>query len=199
VEWTLGRLYELGVARKVHPKLATGARTIGLVKKMDDLVAELELTGEVVSWRLRLSAITRNMSHDELYLWLDKLKLKRSDSAIVRAAVVVGPLLASRLEKEHMSDWDIFQTLRSTPVEALVFALAGMEEGPARTRIRRYLAEIRHRTLSVSGDDLLALGMKKGPRVGRVLERLRQLRVEEVVNSREGELEAARQMVSETG
>jgi tRNA nucleotidyltransferase (CCA-adding enzyme) len=162
---------------------------------MDHLVSELGLAAEVVSWRLRLAAITRNMSHDELYLWLDKLKLKRSDSAVVRAAVVVGPLLADRLAKEDMSDWDIFRTLRTTPVEALAFALAGMERGPASGRLRRYLTDIRHRTLCVSGDDLLAMGMKKGPAVGRVLERLRELRVEELVEGRQGELEAARQIV----
>jgi len=195
VEWTLSRLYELGVAREVHPKLATGVRTIALVKRMDHLVSELGLAAEVVSWRLRLAAITRNMSHDELYLWLDKLKLKRSDSAVVRAAVVVGPLLADRLAKEDMSDWDIFRTLRTTPLEALAFALAGMEPGPASGRLRRYLTDIRHRTLRVNGDDLLAMGMKKGPAVGRVLERLRELRVEELVEGRQAELEAARQIV----
>ena len=31
VDWTLGRLYELGVARQVHPKLATGERTMELI------------------------------------------------------------------------------------------------------------------------------------------------------------------------
>ncbi len=195
VEWTLGRLFDLGVAREVHPKLATGAKTITLVKRMDHLVTELGLVGEVISWRLRLAAVTRNMSHEELYLWLDRLKLKRSDSAVVRAAVVVGPLLADRLANDDMSDWEICRALRTTPVEALVFALAGMEPGPVFTRVCRYLVDIRHRTLSVTGDDLLALGVKKGPALGRILERLKELRVDEIIKGREGELEAARQMV----
>ena len=195
VEWTLSRLFELGVAREVHPKLATGAKTIALVKRLDALVADLVLEDEVVSWRLRLAAVTRNMSHDELYLWLEKLKLKRSDSEVVRAGVVVGPLLASRLAGDHVSDWDVCRALRTTPVEALVFALAGIENGPASMRLRRYLAEIRHRTLSVTGDDLLALGMKKGPSVGRMLERLKELRVEGIIQGRAPELEAARHML----
>ncbi len=67
VEWTLGRLFELGVAREVHPKLATGVKTVALVKKLDSLVVELAVTDEVISWRLRLAAVTRNMSHEELY------------------------------------------------------------------------------------------------------------------------------------
>jgi len=198
VEWTLGRLFELGVAREVHPKLATGAKTVALVKKLDSLVVELGVADEVISWRLRLAAVTRNMSHEELYLWLDKLKLKRSDSEVVRAGVVVGPLLASRLAEEHMSDWQIERALHTTPVEALIFALAGLSAGPAQTRLRLYLEEIRHRTLSVSGDDLLSLGMKKGPTVGRMLERLKEQRVEGIIEGREAELAAARRLL-ETG
>ena len=95
--------------------------------------------------------------------------------------MVVGPLLATRLAKPEMRDWDIYRALRSIPLEAVVFGLAGIEPGVVENRLRRYLADIRHRTLSVKGDDLLAMGMKKGPAVGRVLERLKELRVEGII------------------
>jgi hypothetical protein len=155
----------------------------------------MALQDEVVTWRLRFAAVTRNMTHDELYVWLDRLKLKGADSVAVTAAVVVGPLLASRLAKPEMRDWNVYRALRHIPLEAVVFGLAGMEPGVVENRLRRYLADIRHRTLSVKGDDLLALGMKKGPAVGRILERLRELRVEGTVEGRAAELDAARLMV----
>ncbi len=177
VEWTLGRLFELGVAHEVHPKLATGSKTVALVEHLDALVTELGCADEVVRWRLRLAAMTRNMDHDELYLWLEQLKIKHSDSAVIRAAVVVGPLLPASLASEDMTDWEIVRALAEPPREALLFALAGMEPGMASERLRRYLTELRSRTLSVSGDDMLALGAKKGPAVGRILERLREMRV----------------------
>ncbi len=195
VEWTLRRLFELGVAREVHPKLATGEKTVTLVRVLDSLVRELSLVHEVVPWRLRLMAITRNMDHDELYIWLDKLKLKRSDSDVVRQGVVLAPHLASQLGSETMSDWEIYKALRKTSVEALVFALAGLEDEKSRQRLRRYLTEIRHRTISVNGDDLHALGMKRDPSVGRVLEKLKEMRVEGSIQGREAELEMARQLV----
>jgi tRNA nucleotidyltransferase (CCA-adding enzyme) len=195
VGWTLGRLFELGVAREVHPKLATGTRTIALVKALDGLIAELGLEGEVVTWRLRLAAVTRNMTHDELYLWLDRLKLRGADSRAVRAAVVLGPLLASRLDKTDMRDWDVYKALRGLPLEAVVFALAGMDQGIVKERLRRYITDIRHRTIAVTGDDLLTMGMKKGPAVGRILDKLKELRVEGVVSGRAAELETARRLV----
>jgi tRNA nucleotidyltransferase (CCA-adding enzyme) len=195
VEWTLGRLFELGIAREVHPKLATGAKTVALVQLLDALVADVGLHDEVVPWRLRLAAVTRSMAHDELYVWLERLKLRKADSRTVTAAVVVGPLLASRLAQPDMKDWDIYRALRSIPLEAVVFGLACIEPGVVETRLRRYLADIRHRTISVKGDDLLAMGMKKGPAVGRVLDRLQELCVEGMIKGRNAELDAARRMV----
>lgn len=195
VDWTLSRLFELGVAREVHPKLATGEKTVALVHRMDSLVAELDLLREVVPWRLRLMAMTRNMDHDELYVWLDKLKLKRVDSEVVRQGVVLRPHLLSQLDREIMSDWQIYKTLRKTSVETVVFALAETESERAQDRLRRYVADIRHRTLSITGDDLHALGMKRDPAVGRVLEKLKEMRVEGHIAGREAELAMARQLV----
>jgi len=197
-EWTLGRLFELGVAREVHAKLATGAKTVALMQGLDTLVSELGLQDEVVLWRLRFAAITRNMTHDELYVWLERLKFRKADSQPVTAAVVVGQLLASRLDTPDMRDWDIYRTLRSIPLEAVVFGLALTGPGVVADRLRRYLADLRHRTLSVRGDDLLALGMKKGPAVGRVLDRLQELRVEGTIKGRTAELEAAGRMVEKS-
>jgi tRNA nucleotidyltransferase (CCA-adding enzyme) len=198
IEWTLGRLSELGVAREVHQKLATGLKTVALVKRLDTLVEKLGLRDEVVCWRLRLAAMTRNMSHDELYLWLEQMKLKGADSAIVRMGVIAGPALASSLAREHMSDWEVYRTLRTTSEEALVFTLAGMEPGAAEERLRRYLTETRLRTLSIGGADIISLGVKKGPAVGRMLERLRELRVEGAIQGREAELKAARRLLEKT-
>jgi tRNA nucleotidyltransferase (CCA-adding enzyme) len=195
VGWTVGRLCELGVAREVHPKLATGADTVALIHSLARLLEEMGLEREVVPWRLRLAAMTRSMTHDELYVWLERLKLKRTDSAVIRASVVVGPALSSSLSRPDMSDWEVYRALRAAPDEALVFALAGMVPGFAAERLRRYLTELRTRTLSVGGDDILALGVKKGPVVGRILERLRELRVQEVIQGREPELRAARDLV----
>jgi tRNA nucleotidyltransferase (CCA-adding enzyme) len=195
VSWSLQRLCELGVAHEVHPKLATDRDTVDLAAGLDALAADLRMENEVLMWRLRLAAMTRRMSHDELYLWLEQLKLKQGDAAIVLDGVVIGPHLVTSLGREDMSDWDICKALRSTPDEALVFALACMKHGTAEQRLRRYLTDLRFRTLSVGGDDILALGAKKGPAVGSILERLREMRVREDIQGRETELAAARELL----
>ena len=79
-----------------------------------------------------------------------------------------------------------------------MFALGEMDEGAAYERVRRYVTDLRHRTIDVTGDDLLAMGMKKGPAVGRLLERLREMRVKETIKGRDQELAAARILVEKS-
>ncbi len=195
IEWSLRRLCDLGVASEVHPKLATDNDTVAMVRKIDRLVDTLSLQEEVLPWRLRLAALTRRMSHDELYLWLEQMKFKRSDSDVVRDGVIGGQHLATGLGRNDMTDWEVYKVLRNSHVEALVFALGEMPEALTKDRILWYLTELRHRTIAVGGDDIIELGVKKGPGVGRILEKLRELRMEEAVQGRESELAAALAMV----
>ncbi|MHB9112973.1 MAG: CBS domain-containing protein, partial [Thermoleophilia bacterium] len=196
VAWTLGRLFELGVARQVHPKLATGERTVELIRNLDQLVSRFGLADEVVLWRLRLTAVTRNMSHDELFMWLEKLRLRHADRRVVRTSVILGPRLALQLAEEDLGDWDVYRLLRGVPVETVLFSLGRAPAGTGRERLQRFLAVLRGRTLQVSGADIVALGAGEGPVVGRVLEALLRRRVEGGIDDREAQLTAARGLMS---
>ena len=127
VDWTLHRLFELGVARQVHPKLATGEKTVALIHRLDALVREFGLDDDVVPWRLRFAAITRNMAHDELYIWLEKLKLRHADGQIVRKSVVLSPRLQEQLTADGMGDWDVLPAPEQGPA-----GVGGVRAGPRR-------------------------------------------------------------------
>ena len=134
VEWTLGRLFELGVAREVHPKLATGSedRRAG-GSGSTPWSRSWACATEVVTWRLRLTAMTRNMAHDELYLWLEQLKLKRSDSEVIREASGRGAAAADRCCRTTACPIGRSTAPCATyPSEALVFALGGHGRGIGR-------------------------------------------------------------------
>lgn len=55
--------------------------------------------------------------------------------------------------------------LREVPVEAIALAGAAGAEEP----VRRWLEELRHVRLAISGDDLIAAGVPRGPEIGRRL------------------------------
>jgi len=68
------------------------------------------------------------------------------------------------------------------------------EESPVHRAARRWLKELRHVRLRITGDDLLAAGVPEGPEIGRRLEQTLRRRLDgELPDEREAQLAAALQ------
>jgi tRNA nucleotidyltransferase (CCA-adding enzyme) len=87
------------------------------------------------------------------------------------------PLRAARTPAQ------IARAARGAPVEAV--ALAGGENA------RRWLDDLRHVKLEITGDDLLAAGVPQGPEVGDRLRRALDRKLDGEAVGREAELRAA--------
>ena len=59
------------------------------------------------------------------------------------------------------------------------------------SNLRLYLSRLRHVSTSLSGGDIVAMGVPEGPRVGEVLRELLEARLDGVVESAEEERELA--------
>lgn len=114
--------------------------------------------------RLALALALRGVDEGEATRLLERLRLPgRERSRIletVRASVPISALLASARQPSELLDG-----LRGAPVEAV--ALAGAL-GPS-DAARRWLSDLRHRRLAISGADLLAVGIPESPAVLRGL------------------------------
>jgi tRNA nucleotidyltransferase (CCA-adding enzyme) len=112
--------------------------------------------------------------------WLDDLGFTAAERDVVAAgsrASTLAPLRAARTPAE------IGRAARGAPPE--VVALAG---GP---NARRWLGELRHVRLEITGADLLAAGVPEGPEVGRLLARALDRKLDEGLSGRDAELAAA--------
>lgn len=198
VDWSLERFHQLGVAKQVHPRLATGPKTVALIHRMDGLIAELAVAPEVRRWRIRLAALTRNMRHDELFIWLEKLRLRHADINVLRDSVVLSPRMAEKLANRALEVWEAYKLLSRLSTESLIYLLAVSEERAVHERVYEYLTELRHRRLTLSGADVIALGLKQGPAVGNVLQELLRARIEGRIGNREEEEQMAEALVAAT-
>jgi tRNA nucleotidyltransferase (CCA-adding enzyme) len=170
------RLGELGLDRALHPRLrADGA-----------LVASTELAaGETGADRVlaALAALACG-APDELRPWIDGLSLGRAERERVLRAAVAGPLLREALAVE-LAPSALHALLDGEPAEALALALGlGAPAAP----VLRFLAELRHVRLEVTGDDLRAAGAPEGPALGRALEATLRHKLDGRVHGREEEL-----------
>ena len=97
---------------------------------------------------------------ERLYEWLPKLVgIERAVSIWLHD----GSSMPSTPEDEER----LWLALRRLPPEAAEVVAAG--DGPAAEAARRWLDDVRHRALDITGDDLVAAGLS-GPAVGAGLE-----------------------------
>jgi tRNA nucleotidyltransferase (CCA-adding enzyme) len=115
-----------------------------------------------------------------LLAWLDDMGFTANERDTVAAASrfsTGAPLRAARTPAQ------IARAARGAPVEAI--ALAGGDNA------RRFLDDLRHVRLEITGDDLLAAGVPQGPEVGERLRRTLDRKLDGEVAGREQELAAA--------
>jgi tRNA nucleotidyltransferase (CCA-adding enzyme) len=176
----LRRCEALGVLQAIHAALSLdGAAVSAFARARDERLTPLTetyfclltagATGEMVDSlieRLSLTARTAEALRDSLRLRPLVSKLGKRALAPSEVALLLGPLC---------------------PPAVAAFAL-GAPRSLARRRAERYLREWRYVRPSLRGDDLLELGIPRGPEVGALLERLRAYRVDGRVRSRREEV-----------
>jgi tRNA nucleotidyltransferase (CCA-adding enzyme) len=128
-----------------------------------------------------LAASCAGMDARALLAWLDHMGFVGPERDLVAAAsrfVVGTPLRVATTPSQ------IARAARGAPLEAV--ALAGGENA------RRWIDELRHVALHITGDDLLAAGVPQGPEIGDRLRRtLDRVLDGEIAPQRDAELAAA--------
>ena len=190
VEHSILRLAELGADKAIHPHLAADDEAVKLLARLRALAQQYEL--DVPAWRVALIALARKLPPDEVYDWLQRLKMRRRDAEQIAAAVTVGPRIVERLRNRDVEPAETVALADRYAPDAPLFALALTELEP----LHDYFRGLRDIRLEVTGSDLAALGLSESPRVGEVLAELRRRKLNGELDGRESELEAARELIS---
>ncbi len=196
VEHTILRIGELNIAPSIHPAFAADAETVELVTRADLAVRELGMREEIRLWRLRLMCMARKLDPEQLTAWTERLKLRGADAAVIAGGVVLARKVLERMSTAKLTRAAIYELLVRLPAEGLLLAWAQAGEGPAREALELFLGELRYTSISITGKDLLALGLRESPQVGQVLDQLKLLKLESKVDGRESEMRAVRQILN---
>jgi tRNA nucleotidyltransferase (CCA-adding enzyme) len=189
VEHSILRLGELGADRAIHPHLAADDEAVRLLARMRALAREYGV--DVPVWRLGLIALARKLPPDEVYGWLQRLKVRRRDAEQIAAAVTVGPRLVERLADRTVEPAEVVALADRYAPDAPLHALALADIEP----LHAYFRGLRDVRLEVTGSDLAELGLGESPRVGEILAELRRRKLNGELDGRESELEAARELI----
>ena len=184
------RLSELGAGAAIHPHLAADDEAVELLGRMRGLNDHYGTA--IPAWRLAFAALARRMPPDEVYAWLRRLKVQRRDLERVAAAVTVGPRILERLRVGSAEPADVVAAADPYAPDAPLFAMA-LEERP---ELDDYFRRLRNVQLEVSGSDLAELGLGESPEVGEILAELRRRKLNGLLDGRESELAAARELIA---
>ena len=184
------RLGELGADRAIHPHLRGDDEAAGLFERAVALRDELAV--DVPTWRLGIAALARELTADEAYDWLERLKVRRRDAERIVGAVVVAPRIAQRLRSERLAPAEIVALADRFAPDAPLVALA-LED---RAELCEYFGRLRDVELEIGGAELIELGLTEGPRLGEILGELRRRKLNGELPGRDAELAAARELVA---
>ena len=184
------RLGALGADRAVHPHLRADDEAADVLRRALALRDELQL--EVPGWRLGLAVLGRELSSDEAYDWLERLKVRRRDVELIAGAITVAPRIVERLRAERLDPAQVVLLADRYAPDAPLVALA-RDDLP---ELRAYFTRLRDVRLEIDGSDLAELGLGESPRVGEVLAELRRRKLNGELDGRESELAAARELLA---
>jgi tRNA nucleotidyltransferase (CCA-adding enzyme) len=171
---------ELGLDRALHPAFAPDpgaaerARALLPSDGRDDLVI--------------LAAACRAFDRGALIAWLDELEFPAAERHVIVASALEAAPLGGRLAVAGRPS-EIAGAAAGHAPEAVALAAAVVPE--AVDAARSWLDELRHVTLEIDGDDVLAAGVPEGPEIGRALAAALARKLDGEAAGREAELAAA--------
>ncbi|MCS7016872.1 MAG: HD domain-containing protein [Gemmatales bacterium] len=174
----------------------------------DHASADADASATVVTHR-RLSESVRYPDHEKVGARLVEQagrRLRLSNAEWQRAAWLVA--------HHHALDapWDLpAHRLKPLLAQVAIGELLALVEADAsadgrslahvqfcRDKLRTWPPQVLNPPPLITGDDLIALGLKPGPAFGRILQRIRDAQLDEILQTREQALALAQQLVQET-
>jgi tRNA nucleotidyltransferase (CCA-adding enzyme) len=190
----LAELDRLGLLGELHPRLRfeppLARRALELLPADgEDRPDLLLLAALTLPLALRAEGGVGGHPRPEIAALLDRLEFPAAERDRVAAAAAAAPRLVDELP--HAASPPRLRAL-ALPIPPEGVALAGAVSAPAAPAARRWLEQVRHVRLRITGDDLLAAGVTQGPEIGRRLEETLRMRLAgELPDDRDAQLRAA--------
>ncbi len=185
------RAIELGVLAAIHPALLDGQ---GLAR----LLKETDLTPPVLRPMDYLAALVGSLAVADGDAVIRRLNLPAAWARVVRDTIALRES-ASALSGPSVRPSVVCRVLDGLDTEAIAASARLSGDSQYSGRLNLYLAEWRSVLPILTGDDLLAMGVPTGPKVGQVLRELITAKQDGLVGTEEEERALVNQIISGGG
>ena len=190
-EFALGRALELGVLAAIHPAWAKQ----DVKARLCPLAEYTQFRGEPLDILVWLSGLSYTLDRSQGESLVQRLNMPRAWQRAVGDSIYLYEI-EPQLGSSHLPNSSLVHLLEGCLEEAVLAASIINEPATVQQRLREYLDRLRHLTADLDGVDLQALGVVPGPELGRILERLRDARLDGAVSTKAEQLRMVQDIIA---
>ncbi len=199
------RMAHLGLLPCIHKELRFGSDTEQLFAEVERVLAWFQLLylGQPVEpWTVWFLALTDR---------LDSLQYLETCQSLIMPERLMERIFGHRhkalnrlkqllkaVKRGQILDSQLYTLLHGIPLELLLYGLARSGQEELRKLVSHYLAHLADVRSILSGTDIEALGVRRGPQIRSIKEKLLEARLDGVVRSKDEELALARKLAADT-
>jgi tRNA nucleotidyltransferase (CCA-adding enzyme) len=182
---SLNMLAELGAnLRYLDAHLEYGDSVRLAIRRAERLIQRFPVD---TPWVVYLGALLCELPYDRVPGVLERLHLANKHRNVIESGLELHRHMPVYLQELKKSE--VYHLMRGRARESLAIAAAVAEVGTFfRRAIKLYLEELAPVKLSIDGNDLMELGVPRGPSLGDILNQVLAARLDGKISSREEEL-----------
>ncbi len=199
------RLHYFGVLEQLFPGIKMDDCLEQLFPAVRDVISWYEylfLEEKVEKWQVYLLAILNDVEHELAASLVKRFDLEQSVSYTFLDARRQGIKAARELTREYrrqrqLKNSTLVTFLDPLPLEVNLYILAGHSQREIKRAISNYITTLQFIRPELSGDDLIAMGLKPGPRFKTILNRLKDARLDGEVKEKDDEIRLVKTWMEE--
>jgi tRNA nucleotidyltransferase (CCA-adding enzyme) len=191
------RMAELGVLEAIHPGLRLEDDSERVLQELQEVLAWFELLYldlPMERWFAYLLALADSLPEGEARALGQRIALAPRFQRILERygeqRLRVTSLLSRRKPPKPS---EVYRAMEGIATEALLVLVAKNQSEEPRRLLTQYLMTTRKTEPSITGDDLIALGLEPGPLFKEILEEVRDRKIDGELRTREEELAFVRE------
>lgn len=195
------RLSEFDLLRFIHPSLQWDNNAISVFESVNKALAWyklLFLDRKCETWKVYLYGLLDQLSYAETRDACCRLMIRERMLGEILAVKKDTPILINQLSQMNNAAPGMIHALCTHhSQEQLLFLMAKIDREDLKKMISLYLSNLQDVKLSITGKDLVSLGIKPGPVFTKALNLTLNAKLNGIVRNREEELEYARNLIAE--